>query len=199
MSKRPHKIHDEEIFVKRALTRTMATIPERLVVTNRLVVSNAKQFSRSKLHEYLTKFGSIRNFDYENGLIDFDDYDPLDCLIISRPHYLDDEQIRLTKIIPTEADREENFRTKFEDLKIKFEKYQNEKERELKSLRDELKQIKGDVFDVTQVKLDKILKNQQILLEQFPSSSTSSSTHAQMCRDFLEANSTKKRKNVYES
>ena len=69
---------------------------------------------------YFKNFGPIRNLDYENGWIDFDDYDPADCVIISRPHYLHDEETPVTKIIPTEAgvqrcaDPGENVRKKFE-------------------------------------------------------------------------------------
>ena len=58
--------------------------------------------------------------------------------------------------------------------------------RELTSLRDELKQIKEDISDITQIKLDKVLKNQQVLFEQ-------------MCREFVAANATKKRKSHRES
>ena len=205
MAKRPHRIHDQEIFVKRALTRAIATIPERVVVTNRLVVSNSHRFARRKLRRYFKNFGSIRNLDYENGWIDFDDYDPVDCVIISRPHYLHDEEIQVTKIIPTEADvqscadPEENFRKKFENLKKQFEEYQRDKERELTSLRNELKRIKEDISDITQIKLDKVLKNQQALFEQMSVAPLSPSAHAQMCREFVEANVTKKRKSHRES
>ena len=72
MQNRPHVINDSEIFVKRALSRITASIPERLVVTNRLVVSNSIEHDRDKLRVYLQKFGPIINFNYEHGLIDFD-------------------------------------------------------------------------------------------------------------------------------
>lgn len=72
MQKRPHLINDSEVFVKRALSRINASIPERLVVTNRLVISNINKHDQDKLRQYLQKFGPIVNFDYEHGLIDFD-------------------------------------------------------------------------------------------------------------------------------
>jgi len=72
MLKRPHLINGEEVFVKRALPRTIASIPERLVVTNRLVVSNSTKYDKKILRNYFQKFGQIKNFDYENGFIDYD-------------------------------------------------------------------------------------------------------------------------------
>ena len=72
MQKRPHLIDGEQIFVKRALSRITASIPERLVVTNRLVLSNPYKFDRQVLGNYFLKFGHIKKFDYENGLIDYD-------------------------------------------------------------------------------------------------------------------------------
>jgi hypothetical protein len=72
MLKRPHLINGEEVFVKRALPRTIASIPERLVVTNRLVVSNSTKYDKKILRNYFQKFGQIKNFDYENSFIDYD-------------------------------------------------------------------------------------------------------------------------------
>ena len=72
MQKRPHIINDVQVFVKRALSRINASIPERLVVTNRLVVSCSTKFDKYILKNYLKEFGRIKNFDYENGFIDYD-------------------------------------------------------------------------------------------------------------------------------
>jgi len=72
MQKRPHLINGEQIFVKRALPRTIASIPERLVVTNRLVLPNSNKYNKQILRNYFQKFGYIKNFDYENGIIDYD-------------------------------------------------------------------------------------------------------------------------------
>lgn len=71
MCRRPHLINGEEIFVKRALPRLTASIPERLVVTNRLVLSNASYHDNESLQNYFKKLGPIKKFDYEKGLIDF--------------------------------------------------------------------------------------------------------------------------------
>ena len=72
MSKRPHCINGELIFVKRALSRKTASIPERLIVTNRLVVHDSTRYNRTSLLEYFEQFGHIRQFDYQHGFIDYD-------------------------------------------------------------------------------------------------------------------------------
>ena len=72
MSKRPHLINGEHIFVKRALPRATASIPERLVVTNRLVLLNSTECDKRNLRDYFKKFGHMKTFDYEHGFIDYD-------------------------------------------------------------------------------------------------------------------------------
>ena len=71
MQKRPHIIDDVQVFVKRALSRVNASIPERLVVTNRLVVPSSTKFEKQTLKNYLQKFGPIKKFDYEHGFVDY--------------------------------------------------------------------------------------------------------------------------------
>lgn len=71
MSNRPHLINDKEIFVKRALPRSTASIPERLVVTNRLVFSNSSNHDKQTLQDYFNKLGRVKRFYYEKSLIDF--------------------------------------------------------------------------------------------------------------------------------
>jgi hypothetical protein len=72
MSKRPHFIDGEEVFVKRALPRTTASIPERLVVTNRLVLPDSTKYDERILKNYFQKLGHIKRFNYEDGFIDYD-------------------------------------------------------------------------------------------------------------------------------
>jgi hypothetical protein len=72
MANRPHIIQNEQVFVKRALPRLIASIPERLIVTNRLVLLNPKGFAEKKLLRYFRRFGRIKSYDHENGFIDYD-------------------------------------------------------------------------------------------------------------------------------
>ena len=72
MNNRPHLINGEQVFVKRALPRTTASIPERLVVTNRLVLSDSTKYDKQNLRNYFQKLGQITKFNYKRGFIDYD-------------------------------------------------------------------------------------------------------------------------------
>lgn len=72
------------------------------------------------------------------------------------------------------------------------------KEKELISLRKELENTKEDLSDITQIKLDKLIKNQQLfhnqlLVRLYPDNDF---IHAQMCEDFLRTTPKKKRKST---
>ena len=87
-------------------------------------------------------------------------------------------------------------KVKHKVLKKQFEEYKQAKQKELNTLRKELQQIKEELSDITQIKLDKLLKSQQVFQNQllvylFPNSD---SIHAQMCEDFLRSTPNKKRK-----
>ncbi|CAF3172261.1 unnamed protein product [Rotaria sp. Silwood2] len=212
MSQRPHVIKGEEIFVKRALPRSTASIPERLVVTNRLVLCNSTKYDKECLRNYFKKLGYIKKFDYETGLIDYKDYDDVDRILLARPHYIQGKEIFVTKFIPTEqpdteiineepdqitlTDEEENLKIKYKYLEKQFEEYKQAKEKELNNLRKELEHTKEELSDITQIKLDKLIKNQQLFHQQLllRLNPDSDSIHAQMCDDFLRSTPNKKRK-----
>ncbi|CAF3708759.1 unnamed protein product [Rotaria sordida] len=212
MSKRPHFINGEEIFVKRALPRLTASIPERLVVTNRLVLSNSTKYDKETLRRYFKKLGYIKKFNYEKGFIDYKDYDDVDRILLARPHYVQGKEIFVTKFIPTEesdtdtsneqSDRltfineDENLKIKYKYLEKQFEEYKQAKEKEINNLRKELQHTKEELCDITQIKLDKLIKNQQLFHQQllFHLNPNSDLIHTQMCEDFLRSTSNKKRK-----
>jgi len=72
MSNRPHFINGEEVFVKRALPRSTSTIPERLIVTNRLIIQDLHQHDKRFLRTYFQRFGPIKKIDIERGFIDYE-------------------------------------------------------------------------------------------------------------------------------
>jgi hypothetical protein len=71
MSNRPHSINGDEVFVKRALPRSTASIPERLTVTNRLILQDLHKHDKHLLRNYFQKFGDIKKIDIEHGFIDY--------------------------------------------------------------------------------------------------------------------------------
>jgi len=72
MSSRPHQINGKEVFVKRALPRSTSSIPERLIVTNRLVLHDFHQHDKHHLRNYFQKLGSVKKFDLDKGFIDYE-------------------------------------------------------------------------------------------------------------------------------
>lgn len=72
MSNRPHFICGEEVFVKRTLPRATSSVPERLIVTNRLVLEDFHKYNKHHIRNYFQKFGVIKRIDTENGFIDYE-------------------------------------------------------------------------------------------------------------------------------
>lgn len=114
-------------------------------------------------------------------------------MLLARPHFIDEKEISVTKKIPTEAeiesmvtnsfplgsiDREPSFQTspvdhdlkrKYDALEKEFQEYKLGKEKEFQKLRSELERTKEDLSDITQIKLDKLIKSQQLLQQQLSS------------------------------
>ncbi len=99
-----------------------------------------------------------------------------------------------------ESDDEEiNSNTKYEHLQERFEEYKQSKEMEICTLRMDLERTKRQLADLTQEKLDRVLKTQQLyhhelILRLFPDET---SVHTQTAEDFFQSTpnkSTKKRK-----
>lgn len=89
-----------------------------------------------------------------------------------------------------------NFKEKYKYLEKQFEEYKQAKEKELNALRKELENTKEELSDITQIKLDKLIKNQQLYHQELllclnPNSDL---LHAQLCEDFLQSMPNKKRK-----
>ena len=63
-------------------------------------------------------------------------------------------------------------------------------------LRKEVERLREELSDITQVKLDKLIKNQQLFHRQFLQHRlpTSDFTHAQMCDSFLQSTTGRKRR-----
>ncbi|CAF1056228.1 unnamed protein product [Adineta ricciae] len=235
MSRRPHIINGDEVFVKRALPRLTASIPERLIVTNRLILQDPYPQDKSLLQTYFRKYGRIKKIDLENGIIDYEDYDDVDRVLLARPHYVRDEEISVTKYSPVEQqedsdnhhhhqrshrrhrskhhnhneqperiirfskhsgvqqnhlentafdqeimnhngkkeqeDEEEaedgemndnDSSIRYEQLEEQFQEYKKAKEIEICSLRMDLEHTKQQLADLTQEKLDLLIKKQQL-------------------------------------
>ncbi|CAF2589040.1 unnamed protein product [Rotaria sp. Silwood2] len=279
MSSRPHFIRGEEIFVKRALPRGTSSVPERIIVTNRLVLKDLHKYDKYLIRNYFQKFGYIKKIDIKYGFIDYEDYDNVDRVLLARPHYIRDEEICVTKFVPSEQQdsidnyylRSNNYRhhqlntnnnrrhlnkneqhdqikkasmdtikfsstKKFEQdssrtvlidkqcnndnddegeegeeinfnylniqykhLEEEFEEYKKTKEIEICALRIDLERTKRQLTDITQQKLDVLLKNQKLFHNELllRLSSNDTSIHPQTAEEFFHSSPnplTKKRK-----
>lgn len=92
---------------------------------------------------------------------------------------------------------------KYFHLEKEFQDYKLAKEKEIEYLQKELDNLKGDLSDITQIKLDKIIKNQQLyhseIVLRLSSADLDDSIHKQMCDEFLHSTPSKKRKTTAES
>lgn len=93
---------------------------------------------------------------------------------------------------------------RYEYLQERFEQYKQSKEIEICALKMDLERTKRQLADLTQEKLDRLLKNQQsyhddLIVRLFP---LNTSTQTQTAEDFCEStgeNATKKRKLISHS
>jgi len=97
----------------------------------------------------------------------------------------------------------DDYQMKYFHLEKEFQDYKLAKEKEIEYLQKELDNLKGDLSDITQIKLDKILKTQQLyhseILLRLSSKDLNDSIHKQMCDEFLHSTPNKKRKTTEES
>ena len=102
-------------------------------------------------------------------------------------------------VIPDDEEEEEDdYRLKYHILEKEFETYKKHKEREMDILRKELENTQDELSDITQIKLDKLIKNQQNFQNQLLLclNPNDDSIHAHMCEDFLRSTPYKKRKST---
>ncbi|CAF0932123.1 unnamed protein product [Rotaria sordida] len=281
MSSRPHFICGEEVFVKRALPRSTSSVPERLIVTNRLILQDLNKYDKHLVRNYFQKFGFVKKINIDYGFIDYEDYDAVDRVLLARPHYIRDKEIFVTKFVPSDQqDSLDNYylrgnnyhhhhhhhhrlntnnnhrhsnkneqhdritkistdtikssstkkfekdsseialidkqcdsddekegeeidnnylNIQYEHLEEEFERYKKTKEIEICALRIDLERTKRQLADITQEKLDILLKNQKLFHNELilRLSSNDILIHSQTAEDFFHSSSdqlTKKRK-----
>lgn len=112
----------------------------------------------------------------------------VDRILLTRPHVLQSHEINLTKFIPNKPEDieeqiiitshsssnriaqffedESTYKIKYNMLVQQFDEYKLVKEREIHSLKKHLEKLQEDLSDITQIKLDKIIKTQQLFHSQ---------------------------------
>ncbi|CAF0736937.1 unnamed protein product [Adineta steineri] len=111
MAGRPHILDTREIEPKRAVPREESGKPESSLSAKKLFVGGIREGSINEhdLNEYFSKYGNIidavimktnegklRGF----GFVEFDDYDPVDKIVLEKHHVIKGNAVNVEKALP---------------------------------------------------------------------------------------------------
>lgn len=111
MKARPHKLDGRELETKRATPREEAGKPGAETSTKKLFVGGLKEgMNEEHLKEYFGKYGKIEDCivmkDKESGkprgfgFVSFDDYDPIDKIVLEKNHTVNSQTVAVKKALP---------------------------------------------------------------------------------------------------
>jgi heterogeneous nuclear ribonucleoprotein A1/A3 len=112
-SNRPHDLDGRTVESKRAMPREDSHNPEAHLTVNKLFVGSLKkEMTSDDLRDYFSKFGNVTDCEImlwketgESrgfGFITFDDYDPVDKAMVSKPHYIKSNRVEVKKALSKE-------------------------------------------------------------------------------------------------
>lgn len=116
MKNRPHHINGRQTLPKRAVPREEAGSPTAGASIQKLFIGGIKDKSISKedLDDYFGKYGKIKDsvvmVEKETGksrgfgFVEFDDYDPVDKVLLEKPHQIKGHNVDVKKAAPREGD-----------------------------------------------------------------------------------------------
>lgn len=111
MKARPHKLDGRELETKRATPREEAGKPGAETSTKKLFVGGLKEgMTEEHLKDYFGKYGKIEDCivmkDKESGkprgfgFVSFDDYDPIDKIVLEKNHTVNSQTVAVKKALP---------------------------------------------------------------------------------------------------
>ncbi|CAF3968941.1 unnamed protein product, partial [Rotaria magnacalcarata] len=110
MKQRPHAIDGRQIDPKRAMPREEANNDDIHLTVKKIFIGGIRDgLDDEKLRKYFEKYGNINDcllmHDKDGktrgfAFIEFDDYDPVDKIILARPHTIGEYRVDVKKAIP---------------------------------------------------------------------------------------------------
>lgn len=111
MKARPHKLDGRELETKRATPREEVGKPGSEISAKKLFVGGIKEgLTEDHLREYFSKYGNIEDCivmkDKESGklrgfgFVSFDDYDPIDKIVLEKNHTVNGQAVAVKKALP---------------------------------------------------------------------------------------------------
>ncbi|CAF0724825.1 unnamed protein product [Brachionus calyciflorus] len=116
---RPHKLDGRELETKRATPKEESGKPGAESTTKKLFVGGIKEgLTDSDLKEYFSKYGNVEDCvimkDKESnklrgfGFVTFDDYDPVDKLVLDKNHSIKGQKLIVKKAMPKDGENAGN-------------------------------------------------------------------------------------------
>lgn len=116
---RPHKLDGRELETKRATPREESGKPGAESTTKKLFVGAIKEgLGENELKEYFGKYGKIEDCvimkDKETnklrgfGFVTFDDYDPVDKIVLEKIHNINGQSVAVKKALPKDGSDQKN-------------------------------------------------------------------------------------------
>lgn len=122
---RPHEIDGKVVESKRAMPREESNNPESHMTVNKVFVGSLrKDVVADDLRNYFSKFGQITDCEIvcwkESGesrgfgFVTFNDYDPVDKIILYKPHLLNNNRMEVKKALSKEQINEAKRKQEYE-------------------------------------------------------------------------------------
>jgi len=116
MKNRPHIVDEKQVDLKRATPRDHSNKPEVQMSVKKLFIGGLKDdLSEKDLKNYFESYGSILDVvivkDQVNsksrgfGFVTFDDYDPVDKIILEKNHFINGININVQKALPKNVEK----------------------------------------------------------------------------------------------